>query len=55
VTVSTCWDADRLDLGRVGIEPHPDYLCTAEARHPETIAAAHGRALAWLERRDRRR
>jgi uncharacterized protein len=55
VTVSTCWDADRLDLGRVGIEPHPDYLCTAEARHPETIAAAHGRALAWLEQRDRRR
>ena len=55
VTVATCWDADRLDLGRVGIEPHPDYLCTAEARHPETIAAAHGRALAWLELLDRRR
>jgi uncharacterized protein len=27
VTVMTCWDADRLDLGRVGIHPHPDYLC----------------------------
>ena len=55
VTVATCWDADRLDLGRVGIEPHPDYLCTAEARQPETIAAAHARALAWLEIRGRRR
>ena len=28
VTVQTCWDADRLDLGRVGIEPSPRLLCT---------------------------
>ena len=21
-----CWDADRLDLGRVGKRPHPKYL-----------------------------
>lgn len=26
VTVLTCWDADRLDLGRVGIRPHPSRL-----------------------------
>src|SRR5690606_2271394 len=26
ITVQTCWDADRLDLGRVGIRPHPSYL-----------------------------
>jgi uncharacterized protein len=26
VTIQTCWDADRLDLGRVGIFPSPKYL-----------------------------
>jgi len=36
-TVMTCWDADRLDLGRVGIEPNPKYLCTPLAKTPETI------------------
>lgn len=34
VTVATCWDADRLDLGRVGIRPDPQRLCTAQAREP---------------------
>lgn len=32
VTVQTCWDADRLDLGRVGITPDPRRLCTHAAR-----------------------
>jgi uncharacterized protein len=32
VTVQTCWDADRLDLGRVGIVPNPERLCTPAAR-----------------------
>jgi len=32
VTVMTCWDADRLDLGRVGIRPDPARLCTQAAR-----------------------
>lgn len=32
VTVQTCWDADRLDLGRVGIRPDPQYLCTKAAK-----------------------
>ena len=27
-TVGTCFDADRLDLGRVGMIPHPDYMST---------------------------
>jgi uncharacterized protein len=44
VTVQTCWDADRLDLGRVGITPHPSRLCTDAARRPETIQWADGRA-----------
>ena len=28
ITIQTCWDADRLDLGRVGISPSPKYLST---------------------------
>jgi uncharacterized protein len=35
-----CWDADRLDLGRVSITPDPAYLCTDYARRPDVIAAA---------------
>ncbi|MBZ0269297.1 hypothetical protein K8I85_14180 [bacterium] len=44
VTVQTCWDADRLDLGRVGVRPLPRYLCTPPARAAETISWAHARA-----------
>jgi len=43
ITVQTCWDADRLDLGRVGIEPDPELLCTDAAR--ALIGWAHGRAI----------
>lgn len=32
LTVQTCWDADRLDLGRVGIRPSADRLCTEVAK-----------------------
>lgn len=35
VTVQTCWDADRLDLWRVGITPHVAWLCTSAARDPD--------------------
>jgi len=31
-TLLACWDADRLDLGRVGITPKPALLCTEAAR-----------------------
>ncbi len=44
VTVQTCWDADRLDLGRIGIEPDPEYLCTEAAKDPAVIAWALGRS-----------
>jgi uncharacterized protein len=44
VTIQTCWDSDRLDLGRVGITPHPSRLCTEVAKRPETIRWADGRA-----------
>lgn len=43
-TIATCWDADRLDLPRVGITVNPDYLCTTAARDPQVIAAAEARA-----------
>jgi len=45
ITLQTCWDADRLDLGRVGITPDPKRLCTETALLPETIA--------WGEKRSR--
>lgn len=38
--LQACWDADRLDLTRVGIEPDPGLLCTAYARHPSTRESA---------------
>jgi uncharacterized protein len=38
-TIATCWDADRLDLGRVGITPDPKRMCTEFGRK---IAAAGG-------------
>jgi uncharacterized protein len=43
-TIATCWDADRLDLGRVGIIPDPKRMCTEFGR---MIAAS-------LEERERR-
>lgn len=44
ITIQTSWDSDRLDLGRVGITPHPSRLCTAAAKRPETIKWADSRA-----------
>ena len=46
LTVRTCWDADRLDLDRVGIRPHADKLCTDAAREPAAIDAAVARSRA---------
>jgi len=31
-TIGTCWDADRLDLGRVSITPDSKFLSTDEAK-----------------------
>ena len=44
-TIATCWDADRLDLGRVGTRPRAEYLCTEAARDPALIAWAWERSL----------
>ncbi len=43
VTVRTCYDADRLDLGRVGMVPDPERLCTEPARRKRTIDRCYGR------------
>jgi uncharacterized protein len=45
VTVQTCWDADRLDLGRVGIIPRADRLCTEQARDPLVFERAFARSV----------
>lgn len=45
VTVQTCWDADRLDLGRVGYTPNPRKLCTSAGRDPSFIRVAYDRSL----------
>ena len=45
VTVQACWDADRLDLGRVGTKPNPTYLGTKIARDPAFLEAAYKRSL----------
>lgn len=47
-TVATCWDADRLDLARVGIRPSPTLLCTPAARVHDQIEAATRRAVAGV-------
>lgn len=44
VTIQTCWDSDRLDLGRVGIPPHPSKLCTDAAKTKEILTWADGRS-----------
>lgn len=37
ITIQACLDADRLDLGRVGITPDAHFLSTPLAKQPETI------------------
>jgi uncharacterized protein len=34
-TIQTCWDADRLDLGRVGIRPSAKFLSVEAVKHIE--------------------
>jgi len=43
--VQICWDADRLDLGRVDVTPNPVRLCTDAARNPDYIQ----RAVLWAK------
>lgn len=49
-TLLACWDADRLDLGRVGITPDPRRLGTKAGRN--FLAWAHARAVECYEPTD---
>ena len=49
-TVATCWDADRLDLWRVGIRPNPYKLCTPTARNNELIEWCIQSSEQWVRR-----
>ena len=40
ITIQTCFDSDRLDLGRVGNIPDPQLLCTEPAKSQEMISWA---------------
>jgi uncharacterized protein len=56
-TVGACWDADRLDLWRLGRQPQPMLLSTAAARDPAAIEWARTMRPAgwddlWREYRD---
>ena len=31
-TLAACWDADRLDYGRIGVDPNPEFLNTPAAK-----------------------
>ncbi len=45
MTVGTCWDADRLDLGRGGQRPNTRKLCTEVAKQPDFFEQAYQRAI----------
>ena len=45
VLVSACMDADRLDLGRVGVTPNPRFLNTAFSKSSVIISAATSRSM----------
>lgn len=45
ITVQVCFDSDRLDLGRVGKIPNPDYLCSPMAKKREILDWAYRQSL----------
>ncbi len=52
--IRACWDADRLDLGRVGIDPDPALLCTPAAKRPAVIEEANRMAAGMAKRKPAR-
>jgi uncharacterized protein len=44
-TIATCWDADRLDLARVGLIPDPSFMSTTFGAE----IAQHGSILPWVD------
>lgn len=55
ITVLTCWDSDRLDLGRVGIKPDPSRLFTEAARNEQCIVSAYNKSIEWVNKYSIRR
>ena len=49
ITIQTCWDSDRLDIGRVGTIPNEKYLCTPAAKDTEMLFWAHERAISFWQ------
>jgi len=49
ITIQCCMDADRLDLGRVGIVPDSEYLCSPVAKEKRIIDWAYHRSLNDIE------
>ena len=49
ITLQTCWDADRLDLGRVGVTPLPK-----NSAHPPRVGSSPGPMLGlkWISSRN---
>ena len=45
ITILTCWDADALDLGRIGIKPDPHRLKTTIARQANIIEWCYLRSI----------
>jgi uncharacterized protein len=39
-TIGTCWDADRLDIGRVGMKPSAEYMSTEAGKGMAASVAA---------------
>lgn len=53
-TIAACWDADRLDLGRVGTRPHAKFLSLEAARDPRLMGGAWRQSEAWVNHWRRR-
>lgn len=48
LTVQACWDAGRLDLGRVGVRPSPRFHRTTYAQRPDVVEDAYLRSI-WAQ------
>lgn len=47
VNIQTCWDADRLDLGRVGTTPSPRFLSAEAVKHIESAVKWNRKSRGW--------
>ena len=42
ITIATCWDADRLDLWRLGATPDPEFLFSDYAKKKKSFEFSYG-------------